>query len=85
MTTSNKTIISLSTLERMVDSWDSNLVNCRIDDDLMAEMYDNGGDELYGPDIEAEGYNCLVTDRSGNVIRFDGYISKMDSTGDWEG
>lgn len=85
MTTSNKTIIDLDTLCRMVNSWDSNLINCRVDDNLMAEMYDDGGDELTGPDIEGEGYNCLITDRSGNVIRFDGYFGMMDSNGDWEG
>lgn len=84
MTNSSKTIISYSDLRAMANRCDSNLINCRVDDDLMADMFDNGGDELSGPDIEGEGYNCLITDRSGNVIRFDGYFAAMDSNGNWE-
>lgn len=80
-------IISIETAAEMVNNSDSELINCRLACPESEGFYfDNETQEFSSGDwIEGEGANELITDREGNILRFEGYYFGCDENGNWDG
>ena len=80
-----RTIISIETASEMIWNMDSNLINCRLDS-IENFWWDEDSDEGESGDlVEGEGGRELIIDREGNILKYEGWYSVMDSNGNWEG
>lgn len=78
-------IISIETAAEMVNNSDSELINCRLACPESEGFWfcEETQEFMSGDWVEGEGGDELITDREGNILRYDGYYYQMDENGNW--